>query len=319
MKAFFVKGTCFVAPLLVLLAYFEIGLRGMLTSYALKRDQIAALLDSVEVLAVGSSYMEQGLFPRRMSRPAYNLAFGGQDLYYDAALLDRYAPRAKRLRMVIMSVSFTSLEYRMSDAIEPWRTHLYSGYLDIQNESLPLRLKLEDKSMFVFFGPEKAVEYARQGFAVDLTNGAMDGGELDTDGSRHVHRVLTTARAAQSGRSRFDQDRSDIMRAVHFDENLAVLEHMVDSVLALGATPVIITPPVLPGYAQPAMATQSWRRMQDALAALSARRKVRYVNYFDDARFSPSDFVNGDHLNEQGAIKLTAIVDAEVVAKELRP
>jgi len=54
-------------------------------------------------------------------------------------------------------------------------------------------------------------------------------------------------------------------------------------------------------------------RMQRAIADLCAAHRVRYFNYFEDPRFVVSDFQNSDHLNEQGAIKFTRIVDSDIV------
>jgi len=92
-----------------------------------------------------------------------------------------------------------------------------------------------------------------------------------------------------------------------------VLDHLLSELTARGITPVIMTLPVLPSYAQPAKATESWARMQRAIADLCAAHRVRYFNYFEDPRFVVSDFQNSDHLNEQGAIKFTRIVDSDIV------
>src|SRR3954451_20295827 len=146
MKRFFLKGFCFAAPLLVVFGYFEVRLRRMPTSYSIKRAQLDAAIDRVEVLVVGPSHSEQGIFPRMLGRPAYSLAFGGQDLYYDAALLERYSRHASRLRTALITVSYISFEYRMSDGIEPWHTHLYSLFFHNPNESLRLGVMLEDHS-----------------------------------------------------------------------------------------------------------------------------------------------------------------------------
>ena len=308
MRLFLIKGICFAAPLLVVLGYFEIELRKVPTSYSIKRAQLAGALDRVEVLVEGPSHTEQGVFPRLLRRPAYSLAFGGQDLYYDSALVERHLDGARRLRVVIITVSYISFEYRMADAIEPWRTHFYSIFFHIPNESLRLGSSLDDKSLLVFYGPEKALEYARKHFAVDLS-----GGDLDADGSRHVRGALGAGSAERNGQLRFEQDRSDIMHAAHFEENRAVLEELIARLQARGVTPVLITLPVLPSYGRRAKLTPSWQRMQDAVAALSRRYGVRYFNYFDDARFGVSDFANSDHLNESGAVKLTNIIDGDII------
>jgi hypothetical protein len=309
MKSFLVKGICFAAPLLLVAGYFELELRRIPTSYSIKRAQLDSVVDQIEVLVVGPSHTEQGLFPRMLRRRAYSLAFGGQDLYYDDQLVERTVARAPKLKLVLITVSFISLEYRMFDGIEPWRTHFYSLFLGLPNESWKLGLTLEDKSLLALYGPEKALEYARQGFKLDLS-----GGELNDDGSRNVRARLAAAATASNGQSRFALDRRDIMHASHFEENRMLLERLLHRLQARGVVPVIVTLPVLPDYAAPARATESWRRMQDALAALCQKYGVHYFNYFDDRRFSVTDFANSDHLNDQGAVKFSRIVDDEIIA-----
>jgi len=285
-------------------------LRHVPTGIATKRQQADAAIDRIEILAVGPSHTEQGLYPALFRRPAYNLAQAAQDLYYDEQLVEMYLPRARRLNAVLITLSYISFEYQLSDAHDAWRTHLYSLFFGIPNERWAWQFSLDEHSALVLYGPERALELARDRFRTDL--GAKD---LNADGSRSVVSVLRPARVAADGAARFAVDRRDIMRADRFAKNAAVLEHLVELLAKRGIQPILITLPVLPSYSSRAVATSSWMRMQEEIANVVRKYGARYYNYFADARFSAFDFANADHLNQHGAVKLSRIVDDEIIAR----
>ena len=72
----------FIAPLLAVFALLEWGLAKAPNAYTEKRDLLARKGASIETLIVGSSNGFVGIAPHLLSRPALNLAYSAETLYY---------------------------------------------------------------------------------------------------------------------------------------------------------------------------------------------------------------------------------------------
>jgi hypothetical protein len=78
-----------------------------------------------EVLILGSSHGLYGILPEDLCGAAFNLAAVNQSLYYDEALLRRCIDQMPSLKLVVLPVSYFTLNHQLDTGLEKWRTYSY--------------------------------------------------------------------------------------------------------------------------------------------------------------------------------------------------
>jgi hypothetical protein len=304
---FLLKTTIFLLPLAAVFAYFEINLRGMETTYSIKKRDFEAQLDSVEVLILGSSHALYGIDPAQFSLKTYNLSNSSQTLYYDVRLTEKYLDRMPLLKKVIIPVSYFSLWYQLEDTKDSWRRYFYEKTWGIEHEEIQ-QFDSENFSYVMLYSPKIALHYWQRGFQDTNVTGALKpNGWIPA--KPHEQNQLTDLLAKIRVHSH------DI---VHFenrlDVNLGDLERLVKLLKKRKIEPIFITLPVSELYAK--YANQDVVLKNDSLLKKMANRyNLQYFTYFSDSRFSLSDFNDNDHLNPNGAQKFSRILNEEALLK----
>jgi len=104
----------------------------------------------------------------------------------------------------------------------------------------------------------------------------------------------------------------EIMHAEMIPANLKLLENIIVACQSRNIRVALITTPVHHSYSD-FMDSAKYQTMQDNLKYLVERYQVLYRNYLSDPRFIDSDFYSHDHVNTKGSIKLSKIIDEEII------
>jgi hypothetical protein len=102
------------------------------------------------------------------------------------------------------------------------------------------------------------------------------------------------------------------MRPIDIAANVSSLERAASFLKQRGVAVVYITLPAHRTYYQH-INEANYQRMQETIKRMTEKHQVPYFNYLYDERFGDGDFVNSDHLNENGANKFTRILNQDVV------
>ncbi|HYF02911.1 MAG TPA: D-alanyl-lipoteichoic acid biosynthesis protein DltD [Patescibacteria group bacterium] len=304
---FLFKTILFLLPLVIVFGYVEWQLRGMKTTYTIKKRDFEKQLDSVEILVLGSSHALYGIDPAQFSWRGYNLSNSSQTLYYDARLTEKYLSRLPLVKSVIIPVSYFSLWYRLEDTKDAWRMYFYKKFWDIGNSEIRVT-DSENFSYTMLYSPKIAFHYWQRGFQDTNVTGTLNyNGWIPA--KPHEVNQLTDSLA------RIRVESHDF---VHFEnrlnDNMRDLERLVIVLKKRNIDPVLITTPVSELYARYAD-QEVVTKNENLLKNLAKRFNLQYFNYFSDTRFSLSDFNDNDHLNPQGAIKFSKILDEEALSK----
>jgi hypothetical protein len=306
MRRFLLKLALFLAPILLALGLVEYELARVPTGYEAKRRYMEQNIGEARVLVTGSSHAYYAVHPRLFGVPAFNTAYVSQDVYYDTRIVLKYLPRAPRLKLVIVSVSYFSFEGRMEDSASSWRSPFYQRHWGIGPASPGFRLK--DYSRVAQYGAERTRGLLWERFR----NRSAE--HIDPDDGHAVLRPnpadLTRGKVAV-------RRHHTVMKVENIERNVRHLGEMFDALRARGVAAVLMTPPVSRSYYEH-MKPDTYRRMQDATLDLCRRYGLEYRNYIADARFTPEDFADSDHLNARGAEKFSLILRDEVVSKYVR-
>lgn len=307
MKKFFVKGFIFVLPLILLLAFIEFRLSKIPNGYTTKKNFFEQRIAEYEVVNTGTSHTLMSINPRYLDGKAYNLAYLGQSLYYDAQLISRYLDRMQNLKLLIVPVSYQSLQYRMSNnRLHGWRANFYSRHYGFPDEDGNSGWrKPGNYSLIALYGIDETRSYIRGGFTPRLEikideNGWGDMGYVSNLSERNVRARISNHHAS--------------MKPEVIGENKGTLENLFDKLRAKNVSIVIVTTPVSQVYASK-MLPENLFRMQEGIEYLRHKYGIEYFNYMYDQRFVAEDFLDADHLNARGAEKFSKIINDDFVKR----
>ncbi|HEX2396054.1 MAG TPA: hypothetical protein VHI78_11965, partial [Bacteroidales bacterium] len=112
---FIKKVLLLILPFLIILGFIELQLRKIPNSYAKKRQFFENSLGRINVLVLGSSQSLYDINPDYFNYIGFNLSDVNQSLYYDAEITLKFIDRMPSLKCVVLSVSYFSLWYQISD------------------------------------------------------------------------------------------------------------------------------------------------------------------------------------------------------------
>ena len=306
MKQFFLKAVFLLLPFAVILAFIEVRLRQIPNSYAAAKTELDRKQAEVEILVTGASHALNGVTPEVLSRPAFNVANGSQSLHYDTELVMKYADSMPKLRLVVFAISYHSLEYKLSNSIERWRSGFYRQVYGIPSEDGDGAFQLTDYSYIALYTPKEAFRQA----IGSLTGVSV----VNASGERAISKTEMEV-SDDFGRRRVKLHETQ-MRPIDVAGNVSALERACTRLDQKKIAVIFVTIPAHRSYYQ-WINQDNYQRMQQTINTIAGKCRAPYVNYLYDRRFAEDDFINSDHLNEKGAAKFTKILDEDVVRKYL--
>lgn len=269
------------------LVILEWALRRIPNRYWAKAQYMEQHVDNIEVLIFGSSHAFMGIDAAVFGPNAYNLANVSQSLDYDCLLFEKYLPRCKNLKRVIVSISPFSF-YSILSQSEPDLLKVYDETFGIQTTNIPWRDRIEvlnssagDKLFNYYFKNQDMVGVSPQGLSTQysLQNKKATG----WDNGIQRAKVHTYFGAPQG-------------------QTVAYLDKMARLCQAHNIELTLVTTPFMPSYVWHVDSIQ-WSQTIRTVDSLSVLYGIRYLNYFGDTTYSKNSdyFFDADHLTPQGA------------------
>ena len=311
MKKLLFKSFLLLFPFLLMVGYSEYQLRLVPNSYSVKLSQLRKQADSIKLLILGSSHAHHGINPAKFELPAYNMANVSQSLYYDTRIIQQELNRLKSLKVVILPISYFSLESSPAPSLEEWR---YFFYLRFYGIPLPVEVDryysvfdLRRYSLIALYGYQDSRRFFMKRFKkINLAE------QVGPDGWYPIDYIPTAVISEETGKQRAEFHQAG-MAPSNISTNIGYLTTIIELLRRKGVTPVLLTLPVYGTYYSHVNET-SYNTLCRETAALAAHYGVRYINYFRDSRFDRNDFFDNDHLNRNGATKLSILLNAEIMS-----
>jgi hypothetical protein len=308
-KSLIIKIIVLLLPFALTLAFVEYELRQIPNSYSATKADLEKELPDVEVLVLGSSHTRAAIKTEHLARKAFNLANGSQSLHYDTQLVAKYFDEMKNLKLVIFTISYFSLEYRLNMSIERWRAGFYRQVYQIPGED-GQQLDLSDYSYIALYTPKEAYSFVLQ----RLRSGRASTG-ADEGREREINIVGGVDDA--DGKKRLQLHHS-MMYKNNLQGNLDALEQIITRLKEKQIAVVLLTTPVHPTYSNHILPAK-YQEMQEHIGRLCEKYDLRYFNYMYDQRFSTEDYANSDHLNPAGAEKFSKVINEDILKKYIHP
>lgn len=307
-----VRSVLLSLPFVLFLLFFEIRFSHLNPShFSAKKHLLERQASAIEILVTGLSHAFVGIDPTLLGRPAFNLAGNSQSLFYDVALIRKYRPSLPRLKLVIMPISFMSLETELDQGAERWRCYYYRYFFSLPHRDWRMAWSARNYSAWFLCGSEirrtdvlfGTCPDARQQYDIwgGWTNRAY-GDSLSLEPNLPYLRRTGSADAKRHVLG---------MRRENLEVNVARLADLIQELRGSGVEIVFVTLPVSHFYSDH-IQSEAYARMQAAMTALQQKYNVAYFNYLYDQRFADSDYQDADHLNSRGASKFTSILRGDV-------
>ncbi|HXP49999.1 MAG TPA: hypothetical protein VN922_08600 [Bacteroidia bacterium] len=304
LRLFFLKLLLYIALVLSGLLYFDHRLAHVGNSYNVKRHNLEQQIDSVEVLVLGASHSLYGINPAYFSHKGFNLSNIDQDMYFNSALLDKYISRLPKLKLVIIDIDYSALNYSLANSLEEWRCPYYQQFWGVKSNSTRL-FDIRNYSLTFLYSNSLSLWLAGQGFNANFASNLSYNGWIKND---------TSALAAMSDQQA--KERMAILNdgiARNTDKGIRhYIEKMVSELCAKNIKVQLISMPVFntcSKYCNKDIITQN-NLFADSLCK---KYGCKYTNYFTDDRFTVHDFGDIDHLDFIGAEKFSKILDNEII------
>ena len=278
----------FALLLLLPLAMGEAYVRSLPNPAKFKHAYLSRHAREVEVLVMGSSHTYYGLCPERLGPHAFSAAQTSQTLKYDDYLLHHYP--FESLRTVVLPISdFTFYEELEEGAGWSWANR-YRLYMDCD---IHPRFSVYDwectafrpfceKLKSLWQPPQMQWSATGQGLEYRIDRRSPDWDEGGTAALRNRYTDFSSAA-----------------------RQLAHLESIALYCRAHRARLWLISTPLRPSYRAAILPLQEADMQQRLRRFLHRHPEVRYADFRADADFTAADFYDSDHLNLDGARKLS--------------
>lgn len=244
--------------------------------------------EDVEILILGSSHALDGINPEYIVFPSFNLANLGQTIKFDHFLFFKWADRCKKLKMVILPISYFSFFF---DDIENYREVYYSIYMDYPTSYPTLEM--------LYYQPVKGkIKRSRNGNNIECSkNGWACRALTDKDtllwNKDYVTKSLVHKQTAETWEN--------------IDSNYHRVCEMLTYCYKRNIRVVLVAPPHTLGYNR-FLSKEQLAKTDSIISNLERLYDVEYLDYREDSRFYDDDFIDQSHLSEVGAEKFTKLL-----------
>lgn len=305
MKKFLKYCALFVLLIVVMAISVEFILRQVPNTYKYKYEWMQDNAEDVEVLVLGPSDTYNGIRPEFLEGNAFSLANVAQDFKQDLALLKYWADRYKRLKTVIVPVSYMSWFINgMEYGAEKYRCRYYKIYMDcsLYPDWSLYNLEVSDirsasKKLVRYFRKEDGISCDKYGFGTHFGSHGknMEAWNKGTD--------------AVSAVKRHTADSFEFIEA-----NYERMKEMAEFCKNRNVRMILITTPCWSTYYDN-LDEKQLAKMYELIHRLQQEYNLPYFDYLKDSRFVADDFHDCDHLSDIGAEKFTKILNKDIQSR----
>lgn len=284
------------------------------SDYTLKFKYIP---DNIEICNVGSSHGLFGYNYEDLSNrySCFNFGLVSQTLSYDYRLLDYYQDNIDKGAIVFVTVSYFSFfgqneEYYTNDFVS--KNKRYYKILDAAHiKQYDYKISIWEK-----YFPALVARFD----LIRSVLGMQDIGHSDWSQTADMIDLTTDVEGAYNRHLGIDK---------YNDGNLIINKNELDALYSIIELceerkwiPIVITTPYLSEYSDAAWnnSSEALNTMYSLIDEVVKAKGVEYYDYSLDDRFCRryDYFMNGDHLNQEGAKEFVDILENEVIKKVYR-
>lgn len=294
----------------------DIFLRNQNTLHKEKYEGAKEVVDSIEVLILGTSHAHYAVNPDIFDLYAYNLANLGQSIYFDKRITLSLLPKMKQLKYVFISIDYHSLAFSSQFDKDFW-SYYGNG------------IKYKDVNYFyanlspTLFGYTPRVAYAMHKHRyLNIKEHGFDIIDFEVQNGVDIYQPAIKGYVGFDGRDthNFNSDAYTVSSSWYTDvveesnekhEIVEDLEDFVQILLENDITPIIITPPVYSEYIAYLNPSYIDENIKTSIQ-IAEKYDIEYWDYLNLDYLTINDFYDMEHLNKTGALKFSTMLNDSI-------
>lgn len=304
MKRFIKKSLFFILPVLCIFICMEFLLRHIPNDYKIKKEYLDKNAQNIEILCLGSSEVYYGINPIYFSKNGFNASHIAQTIESDLEILKKYQNKLKRMKYIIIPVSYITLYRNLHNNAETWRIKNYTLYYNIHtstnikdySEVLSFDTVTNIQRLYSYYIKKKQeITTSELGFGANHPSTYQE--DLIKGGEEYAKRYT----------------RNNKKGFFLFDGNIELLKSIIQIAQNNKAVVIFFTPPMY----YTCRDNLDYGQIERSINAISEIAKeynnTIYINYMYDKTFIKSDYFDAAHLNEIGAEKQTKLLNNLII------
>jgi hypothetical protein len=293
-------------PIIFMGIVMELLLRNIPNDYKLKKEYLDSNSNEIETLILGSSHSFYGLNPQYFLDRTFNASYISQTLKYDLEILKKYENDFRRLKTIVLPISYFSLYSSLEDEAESWRIKDYTIYHGIKSsKSLSAHSELFSHQFNInikriishYLFDSSFIASSNLGWGINYSSGSAT--DLFESGNN----------AAKRHTKNIDSEK---YKEIFYD-NSSIFEAIIQWCKVNDVRIIIVIPPTFETYRNNLNPDQFEKSISITHDICLNYANCKFFNLHSDLNFNAKDYYDADHLSEIGAEKLSIFINNSII------
>ncbi|WP_440113457.1 hypothetical protein [Paenibacillus sp. QZ-Y1] len=275
-----------------------------------------------EILAAGSSYSMFGISERSFGKSVLNLSLASQDLYYSHKIVKEALKYNRNIKYCIIGMSYYSFHYDLSRSKKEAEKRINKVYYPIFKDSHHFEVKesftlsdmnFDDNNLsFLYHFIFNKIKLDQTIVDAVIVHDSYFNNNINRELFSLLGKVrledMDLPQKVAVGQQRAEQHNQLLVHNKTVEENTNVLRNLINYLNEKRITPIIVAFPATEYY-QNFINPEFKTVFYDVMNSLADTHMFKLVDFFHSDDFVESDFLDMDHLNEKGAVKVTNMLN----------
>ena len=307
MKKLIINFLIFLFPLSVIFLFVDYKVGNIPNDYLEKRQLLESRLDDIELLKSTGSSHGYAINPQFLTLKGLNLSNNAEDLFYNISIVEKYLDRMPNLKIIVLSISYSSFEYRFDHSQYAWREPFYYLFWGVRPQNIFSLFNIKNFSFITAYGINDVISFIENGYRRKGSAQPVDSNGWRGFGTDEITESYNTERV---GKMVVDANNA-VMQAEFVQRNRDILDKFIEVCRMHHIKLIMVTTPVHHSFYDQ-MDPIKYARMQDNISFLINKYHVTYLNYFKNQLFNSRDFIDPDHLNIEGVEKFSKLLGVNI-------
>lgn len=274
----------------------EFLLRKIPNDYDYKNNYLKNNAQKIETIFFGSSHTFRGVNPIFFSGNSFNASHISQSIDLDYKILEKNSDKFNNLKFIFIPIDYFTLVGRTSTGVENWRVKNYNIYYK-------LNLSLNPIYYFETFSFSFKQNFLRikNYYVHNISNITCDELGFGIEEKTNIDLLETGIKNAK---------RHTKKNKKYFDDSIETLTNFINFSEKKNIKIVFYTSPAYYTYVENLDSLQLYNTISTIDSISKIHSNTFYFNLLNNKTFTKEDFRDADHLNKNGAEKLTKILDS---------
>lgn len=277
----------------------------------------------VNSIIVGLSYAMLGINEQALKIKAINLALPSQDLYYSFKISKAVIDRNKEIKNCIIGLGYYSFNFDLSLCKNSESSRIdnvyYPIFKDFHNYNHCKKMPVKNFSEYIDNRYKSIFDTRKLENCLWNIQSANTCSYFNSTISRRIYSTLgniSLKKLNESAKIKFSKDRAASHNKLlkykkTYEEYKILIYTFIKYLNERNVVPVIVIFPALKYY-RDELSPDFKNEFYSIINSAASRHCFKIIDLFDSKLFNEDDFMDTDHLNEKGALKVSKIINSKI-------